>query len=192
MLNQSLLMVKQKLEQYLTNNFALQESIVVLNQLVEPDGSEPQKNQNKMVITLINLVEEKIKQYNGEHNKSVARSVVKVNPPQHFNMYLLFTANFDDYEEALKFLTATIGYFQANNVLEGMVHNELGEQQTINNLKFEIEDANYHQLHSLWNAMGAKYRPSMMYLVRYITIQRNQVKTITPQIHDVGSQMDIE
>ncbi|MFT5162276.1 MAG: hypothetical protein ACI9FJ_000844 [Alteromonadaceae bacterium] len=185
MLNQSLLVVKQKLEQHLKNRFGLQENIVVLNPLVEPDGSAPQKNQNKMVITLINLVQETNKQYSAGHQRR-GQSVIKVNPALYFNLYVLFTASFDDYEEALKFLNATIGFFQANISLNCTSELKAAGVMT---LKFDIEDATHNELHSLWSAMGAKYRPSIMYKVRSVSIQSDEIKTVVPEIQQVNAEV---
>lgn len=175
MLHTALKTVKNKLEQYLANRFGLDEHIVVLNQLVEHDGKSPQKNQNKMVITLINLDHETNKQYMSNMQRGVDNAYAKVNPSILFNMDLLFTAHFDDYEESLKFLNTTITFFQANNSLNHQNTPELPDD--IKMLNFEVENSSYREIHNLWSAMGAKYKPSIIYKVRSIQIQANQTES---------------
>jgi hypothetical protein len=191
MLNQSLHAVKQQLEQHLLNHYGLDESIVVLNQLVEQDGSAPAKNKNKMVITLLNLSQETNQQFINTHKHRHANAIIKSNPSLRFNLYLLFTACFDDYEEALKFLSSTITFFQANsslNINNSDVHDQSFQQS--NSLQFEIENASHQEIHNLWSAMGAKYQPSILYKVKYITIQSHEIRSVEPQIDTIGTELD--
>lgn len=184
MIHNALTIIKNKLEQNLINRFGLDERIVVINGLVEHDGQVPQKNQNKMVLTLINLEEETNKQFIGGQQK-FSGSSAKINPAVVFNLVLLFTANFDDYEEALKFLNATITFFQANNSINTQNTPDLTDG--ISKLNFDIETANYREIHSLWSAMGAKYQPSIIYKVRSLVIQAGQLVTERAQIKGISS-----
>lgn len=189
MIHMALKAIKDKLELYLKVRFGLDQNIAILNQLVEHDGKELKQNQNKVVITLINLDHETNQQYIGSQQRSSTSSFLNINPAIHFNMDLLFTAIFDDYEEALKFLNATISFFQANNSINNKNTPEL--PAGIKSLKFEIENSNYHQIHSLWSAMGAKYQPSIIYKVRHVTVQADQVATVSQSVSDVASNVSL-
>lgn len=180
MLNYSLIAIKQKLQQNLQNHYGLDEDIVVLNQLVEQDGSVPQKNHNKMVITLLNMTQESTQQYVNSNKKQLGQRFINTNPSINFNLYLLFTACFDDYEESLKFLNSTIIFFQANPSISDRV--EQSQSALRNILKFEIENASHLEIHNLWSAMGAKYRPSILYKVRYISIQGDELTGVSTQV----------
>jgi hypothetical protein len=180
MLNDSLIAVKRKLQQNLQNRYSLDDDIVVLNQLVEQDGSGQQQNKNKIVITLLNLSQETTKQYINSNKKQLDSTFIKTNPALTFNLYVLFTACFDDYEETLKFLNSTIAFFQANQSVS-LSSSQAGTEQ-FNTLRFEIENASHHEMHNLWSAMGAKYRPSILYKVRYVTIQSDELQKIVPQV----------
>lgn len=184
MIKTALVFIKQQLDQQLVNRFSLDESIVILNHLLEPDGGVPQKNQNKMVITLINLDHETAKQYYGGQLRTPGGNITKVNPALHFNADLLFTANFDDYEEALKFLNATIGFFQANNSFNSKTTPDI--PAPIKMLNFDIEKSTYAEIHNLWSAMGAKYQPSIIYKVRHLTIASDEVKAIVTSVTDLA------
>lgn len=177
MIQTALVFIKKKLDQHLVNRFNLDESIAVLNHLISQDGNYPQKNQNKMVITLINLDYDTFKQFQNPTQRAKDNGIVKSNPSIQFNLDLLFTACFDDYEEALKFLTATITFFQSNNTFNLKTNPDIPDGITM--LNFEIEKTSYFEIHNLWNAMGAKYQPSIIYKVRHVSIQNSEIKAVS-------------
>ena len=180
MLQTALMFIKKKLDQYLTNQFEVEESITVLNHLISQDGSFPQKNQNKMVITLINLDYETNKQFYGAQQRVRESHVAQVNPSVLFNVDLLFTASFDDYEEALKFLNATIAFFQTFSTFN---HKNMPDlPKGIKMLNFDIANASFFEIHNLWSAMGAKYQPSIIYKLRHVTVQSDEVKGFVPVV----------
>ena len=185
MLEPVLLFVRDKVNQHLVNYFGLSDSVVVLNNLLEQDGSAPQKNSNKIVITLINLEKENAKQFYGGQKNMVANAVGKIYPSIHFNLDLLFTASFDDYGESLKFLGETIAFFQSFQTMDRENSPDLPAEGSA--LKFEVESISYTETHNLWSAMGAKFRPSIIYKVRHVTIQSDQVRVKIPQVSDVGT-----
>ncbi len=186
MIKSALVFIKNQLDQYLVNRFDLDESTTVLNYLVEQNGSVPQKNQNKMVLTLINLDHETSKQYYGGQQR-IGNQSVKVNPAVHFNVDLLFTASFDDYDESLKFLNATISFFQGNNVLDEKKCSDMPDG--ITSLNFEIENSSYFETHNLWSAMGAKYQPSIIYKVRHVSIQNDEINRVLTNVSTVKSEV---
>ena len=183
MIDVALLYVKDALNQYLVNRFGLDEDIVVLNNLTDPDGSVSQKNQNKIVITLINLDHETSQQYYGGSIRS-NNKVGHINQDVHFNLDVLFAAHFDNYSESLKFLTATVSFFQANNTFNRK--NSPTMSQDITALKFEIENASYEKTHNLWSALGVKYQPSIIYKIRHVTVQAGQINAVSSVVTGSG------
>ncbi len=136
MINKALVFIKNTVNQNLKNHFVLDENIAVLNHLVEQDGSVPQKNQNKMVLSLINLEHETNQPYAGRYRHLNSSRIESVSPAVRFNMDLLFTASFDDYEESLKFLNSTIEFFQANSSLNRSSNSDIPDG--IDMLNFEV------------------------------------------------------
>jgi hypothetical protein len=187
MLESALIFIRRKLDQYLINCFSLSESVTALNQLVGQDGAFPQKNQNKIVITLINLEHETAKQYYGGQKSLGSDGFGRINPAIRFNLDLLFTASFDDYEESLKLLGETIAFFQANQSFNRQTMPDMPDG--ISMLSFEVESISYFETHNLWSAMGAKYMPSVIYKVRHVTIQTDQITGVVSPVSDVSSQV---
>lgn len=177
MLEKALQFTRDVLDRYLRNKFGLSDSAVVINNVINPNGEVPQKNQNKIVISLLNIEQETNKQFYGRNQRQRSGSFADVNPMERYNLDVLFSSNFSDYGETLKFLNATIEFFQANVSIDRGNFASLPEG--MNRLDFDIEQITYHQMHSLWSAMGAKYQPSVIYKTRLITIQTDQtIRTI--------------
>jgi len=179
MIDVSLAYVRQVLDQYLITSSGQETGTVILNHVVTPDGSMPQKNQNKVVITLINLEYETNRQYYGDRSGYGGQSA-QIYPVQHFNLHVLISACFDEYPEALKQLTAVVGFFQEN--LTFTRENRPGLPDGLAALKFEVENSPSFQTHNLWTALGAKYQPSMIYKIRHVSVGDGQVKGVDSTI----------
>jgi len=186
MIDAALIYIEQTLDRYLINHLGLDHSTVILNNLVDGLGNPPSKNQNKIVITLINLEHETSKQFYGGQRRDNG-NVDNVNPDVYFNLDILIAANFDAYDEALKFLTATIYFFQANNSFNRKNSPKLPEG--IVALNFEIENSPYAKTHNLWSALGAKYQPSIIYKIRHVCVQAEQIKGTVSEIQGVDGSV---
>ncbi|KHN52491.1 hypothetical protein OI70_19275 [Dickeya fangzhongdai] len=189
MIDDALGYVKSILSQQLCHQFDSDGELVVVNNLVELNGSYPLKNQNKMVLTLINLEHETIKPFYGGRSASGPENtnIRQIMPAVRFNLDVLFTAHFDDYHEALKFLSATIAFFQASPTLVRQKFPDMPDDLT--QLQFEIENSSYEKTQNLWSALGARYQPSIIYKIRHIAIQSNQIAGETPVLQHVTNKV---
>ncbi|MCA2997703.1 MAG: DUF4255 domain-containing protein [Rhodocyclaceae bacterium] len=184
MIDVSLEFVVRALNQSLVTSFDLESDVVVINNLVDPNGSTPQKNQNRLVITLVNLEYETNKRYYGGQQWE-SSMVNRVNPAVFFNLDVLVSANFDDYAESLKFLTAAIGFFQENLVISRASSPNLPDGVAL--LKFEIENTPSTKTHNLWTALGAKYVPSIVYKIRHVAVDARQIKGGSTMVQDTST-----
>ncbi|WP_158992480.1 DUF4255 domain-containing protein [Mucilaginibacter sp. L196] len=180
MIAQAMQFMNSSLDQFLRNRFGLDESKVVLNNLIESNGSIPTINQNKLVISLINVEKETNKAFYNHNRKLTNGNFSDVSPSERYNLIVLVSSNFDDYSETLKFLNAAILYFQANTVLDAQTSSNI--PAGLHKLEFEVEKISYHQMQGLWTAMGAKYQPSIIYKMRLITIQANETEGFIPAV----------
>lgn len=177
------------LDQYLKNKFSLDESKVILNNIIDTSGSIPLANQNKVVLSLINIEKETSKPFYVRNQKLSNGNFSDVNPSERYNLDLLITSNFDDYGETLKFLNAAIQFFQVNVCLDSSSFSSIPKD--IDKLEFDIEKISYHQMHSLWTAMGAKYQPSVVYKMRLITIQGNETKGFIKNVRQTSNTASV-
>jgi len=187
MISKALQYTCDALDQFLKNRLALDESKVLLNNVIDTNGSIPQANHNKVVISLINIEKETSRpHYHVRNQKMPDGSFSDVNPPERYNLDILLTSSFDDYGESLKFLDASILFFQMNILLDPASFSNIPEG--LNKLHFDNEKITYHQMHSLWTAMGAKYQPSVIYKMRLVTFQGDEAAAFTPAISNVSTQ----
>lgn len=180
MIYKSLQFTSNILGQFLKNRFRLDEDKIVLNYLVDPDGSIPKMNQNKVVLSLINIEKETNQPFYIRNQKLETGNYSSFNQVERYNLDLLLSSNFDDYDESLKFLDAIVYFFQINNYLDASSSSSIPEGLT--KLEFEYEKISYHQMHSLWTAMGAKYQPSIIYKMKLIKVQAHETVEILPAV----------
>lgn len=163
------------LQQHLKNKFGLDQNIVVCNSIIEVDGSIPQINQNKVILSLINIEREMSKTFISRNNRLKDGSYTMNEPAEHYSLDILLSSNFEDYNQSLKFLNEIILFFQIHANMIASTNSNLPEG--ITKLQFEFENNTYQELHAFWNTMGAKYKPSAIYKMKFITLNTSE-KTI--------------
>lgn len=187
MIEEALQFTQKALNQYLVNRFGNGSKNVAINNIIDEDNSIPITNQNKMVLSLINIESESAKPfYNRKHNLNNGY-FTNINPPERFNLDLLITANYKDYKEALKFLSATITFFQ--------IHSSVGVRSfsffpgELERLDYELIKMNFDKMFNLWSAIGAKYKPSVVYKIRMLSIQGDEVISFEPAIKQTSENV---
>lgn len=185
MIQKALQYTNTVLSQFLKNKFDLDEDKVIINNIIDANGSIPIINQNKIIISLINIEKEALKPYYNRHRGSSEGSHPNIAPTQHYNLYVLMTSYFDDYNETLKFLNAIILFFQANPSLSDSKYSNV--PIGLNKLDLVLEKIDYQQMHSLWSSIGAKYQPSVIYKARLISVQADEVYDYDPNISKVSN-----
>ena len=184
MIEPALQFIASSLDQFIKNRFGLNESAAIVNKIVEFDDTEPLENKNKVVITLINIEHQTVKPFNVTSKRVSNGQYEYIAPAQRFNLDLMLSANFDDYSEGLKFLNAGILFFQINPVLSAI--NFANFPKGLDKLELDVEQITYNEMHNLWSAMGAKYRPSLIYKTRLLTFQGNEVERFDTSISSVS------
>ena len=117
MIHQSLQFTNKLLGQFLKNRFGLDEDKTVVNYLIEPNGTLPKVNQDKVVLSLINIEKETNQPFYIRNQRLENGNFSNFNPTEKYNIDLLISSNFDDYNESLKFLDAIILFFQVNSTI---------------------------------------------------------------------------
>lgn len=164
--------VAQELDRFLMRKFQTPDSKVTIGPLLDESGKVPEDNQNKVLVTLVNLEQESAMKYNTP--PKIGEINAKLNVPFNFNLGVLFTSVFNNYDEALKFLSAVIYFFQNKNVFDH--HNSPGLDPSISRLIFEITKLDYQEMQSLWAIMGTTYRPSILFKIRMLSQSSDEIK----------------
>jgi Pvc16 N-terminal domain len=130
--------------------------------------------------TIINIEEERIFKSqlpdyihtNGQH--------VVLEPELKLNLYILFAANFKLYDQALKFISYILTFFQAHSTFVSTQYPELDPR--IGKLNVELQSLNFEQLNQVWAFIGGKQLPSVIYKVRMIALQDKTQTEVQPPL----------
>ena len=141
--------------------------------------------QNNLVLTLVNIEEETALKNNYPIQKHQGINSVQ-NPAVHFNLFLLFSANFESYLESLKHISYIFEYFQVNTALS--VNDTTGNSQY--RLMFSLYNTGFENLNNLWTVLGGKYMPSLIYKMRLIRVQESMVVPVS-RITEIQTQEQI-
>ncbi|MDQ3112378.1 MAG: DUF4255 domain-containing protein [Bacteroidota bacterium] len=188
MIDQVLQYIVAELNRYFRVRFGLNENIVVLSGLVNMDGTPALQQDNKIVLTMLNVEQEKVVATNGNYQSSGDRTS-KVNPPVFINLYLLFSGYFpgSNYAEALKFISGVITFFQSN--ISFAREDASGLPDGVDKIVFDLQKFTYQDLSHIWGMLGSKHMPSVGYKLRMLMINDNQLREQLPIIREATPKL---
>ncbi len=161
MINKALSGITQDLNEYLKKQLSLQEDKAILSSIVNQDGSVANHTQNKLVITLVNIEEDRV-------SKNMPPINPAINPHLSINMNLnmLVSANFgsDNYPESLSFLSQAISFFQDKPIFTRQ--NTPALDTSIEKMVMELQPTTYENMNNIWRMLGAHYMPCVLYKLR--------------------------
>jgi len=79
-----------------------------------------------------------------------------------------------NYTEGLKFISTAISFFQRQPMLDQ--HNTPALDKRIERLMLDIENQGMHNLSGLWGMLSGKYLPSVLYKMRMVTFDADDVQ----------------
>ncbi len=145
-------------------------------------------------ISLINIEEEKhfktqglqITQTPEQRKKGLYSSL---EPDIKLNLYILISAYNKNYDDALKFISRVVNYFQENNVF---VRKNDGSDddmpENVEKIVVELYTASFEQQNQIWASLSTGYIPSVIYKVRMIIIdtgRSREEKSITERVFNI-------
>lgn len=179
-----------QLNQFLKGAFDLAEDIVVISNILEQDGSVASHVNNKLVLFLINIERDTIPHRQPIGNRASPHRAVMSSHPLYFNLYLMIAGHFSgkNYPEALKFISSTIDFFQKNSTFDH--HNTPELHKNIEKLMLDIENLELKDLNSLWGMLSSRYLPSIVYKVRMVTFDSQDIVSQVPVITRPGASVN--
>ncbi len=182
MIYQVLRVITHELNQYfiqLENDdgiYAALGNIAAYEQKSEGQGNGPADElDNKVVVTLVNLQEEKTLK-NRPHTRinSLDRTEYR-NPPVPINIYALFTATNRNYENALIYLSRVVSFFQGKNLFTNQNTPVPSVTPGIENMEkfrmmMDLYSPSFEEANYLWGTLGGKQYPSVLYRIRKLDV----------------------
>lgn len=174
MIDEAIKFIEKELNGFFRFRFGSIEDKAVASALVNQDGTPALREENRVVIMLVDLQEEGILKNSGIPHSLRNGGFVKSPLPVHLNLYLLFGSSFSpgNYHESLRYLSEVIRFFQTRTVFDRSGFPAL-QQTAIDKLVFEMYHPDYQARNNLWSTIGAKYIPSVIYKVKMLTIRED-------------------
>lgn len=165
-MDKALKFISNQLNQAVKNQFGLSDDLVTIGRLKNLDGSLPQKNTNKLVLSLVNISLENSEKFVTTSIGFAGRGKVSAQAPVNMSLYVLLAANYEEELEGLKLLNSAIQYFHSNALFDQNDSPEMPED--IQRISLEANTLSFEELESVWNTLGCCALPSMLYKVRIL------------------------
>jgi len=174
MINLALQTLAAQLNQHFRRIYDLTEDMVVVSNLMEMDGSVTPNINNRLVVYLTNIEKDSVSARTLNAQEPGERTMQR-SAALSFNLFVMMTANFsgNNYAEALKFLSGTISYFQRHPVFTRQSAPDMDSR--IEKLVLDIENLSIQDMSNLWGSLGGKYMPSILYRIRMVTFDADEV-----------------
>ncbi len=155
----------------------------VTGSLFDLQGSFNQKTRDKVVVSLVNVEQDRTYRSVETYEKRPDGTGEQVKPPVKVNLYLLFIANLSDYDEAMKALGQVMSFFQHRPRFDYASIPALAEDE--GRMAFELHSMSFEQLNHLWGALGGKYLPSVVYKVGLFDVRDRQLEAEVPPVEEM-------
>ncbi len=162
MIYKAIKFIESKLNDFLKIESNVVEPIAVTNNLMNADGSVPPNNENKLVVTFLNLAEESLLKNLRVPNAGIINKKRKTD----LSFYLLISSNFIDYLEGVRFLDAAYSFFENNAIFNETISENFPTD--IDKIQLHFQTTSFEQLNFIWSTLGARYQPSIMYKVNLL------------------------
>ena len=138
-------------------------------------------------VALVNIEEERtVKTQVPEPQLVNGRQVLR-EPELKLNLYLLFVANFKQYDVALKYLSLVLTFFQSHPLFTR--ERAPGLDPRIERMAADLQSPGFEQLNQLWAFVGGKQLPSVLYRIRLVVVQDMEPARIGPPITRIDTAM---
>jgi|TARA_B110000046_G_scaffold6234_1_gene6529 hypothetical protein len=185
MIHNLLPVVCSELNDYFKSRYGVREDRLILSNLIDQDGSIALEGSNTVVCSLVNVEEETTLKATAGTTSS-GGAFVKSSPDIYVNLTVMFSSYFvgKNYVEALKFLSGVIYFFQGKPVFTN--DNTPGLTDNVEKAVFDLTSLSFHDLSAIFQMMGSKYLPSVVYRIRMLTFSTDNMEDTVPSISGIG------
>jgi len=162
---------------------------VILGNISQLDNPSISTNlENKVVLTLVNLSEEATLKNDQTYTRTSSGHINYHNPPIYLNLHLLFSANYTNYDTALKRLTQVIIFFQGKNKFTPA--SSTGSLQNISpvadiTLTIDLMSLNLEEVNHMWGFLGGKQLPSVVFCGRLVKIHDQRIRDSGGSVEEI-------
>ena len=171
---------------YLKARTGIDADAVSLSAIVDENGKYAIAN-DSIGINIINIEEECVHKEQLPQSTYRSGQNVMLEPRLNLNLSVMFAANYKHYDQALKYISYVMTYFQAHRLFVPADYASL--DQSLKRVVVELQRLNYDQLNQVWAYIGAKQLPSVIYRVRMVGIQDQAASEVGPPIYSIDTKV---
>ena len=179
MLNIALQFLTDELNTYLVTRTGSDSVKTALGKVVEHDGRYA-FGAESLCASIINIEEERILKAHLPEYTTINGQHVVLEPELKLNLHVMIAANFKHYDQALKYISHVLTFFQSRPAFTANVYPAL--EPTIEKLVVELQSLTYEQLNQVWAFIGGKQLPSVVYKVRMVALQDKAQTVVQPPL----------
>lgn len=138
---------------------------------------------DRIGLALINIEEERVLRSQLPETALIGGQQIALQPDLKLNLHLLFAAYFTRYDQALKYLSFVLTYFQSHSLFKQDEYPGLDSR--VERLSIELQPLAFDQLNQIWAFVGAKQLPSAIYKVRMVALQDRETPVIATPITQI-------
>jgi hypothetical protein len=154
-------------------------SVVAAASLFDREGKPTEAARNKLVTLLVNVERDPVYRPTQTLYQRDDGTAAVSRPELKLNLYLLFVANHELYDQALKMLSLATTFFQARNVFDLTANGERSR------LVFELVSMTFEQQNHLWGAIGGKYMPSLLFKAGLLNVRDAVIEAEVPPVEEI-------
>jgi len=142
---------------------------------------------NSVCLALLNIDEETSMRNPMITKRVDGTKVYTQTPGISLNLSIVFIANFpNDYISELNYITKIIEFFQQKDTFTiGNTPSLKKQNRFFEQLVFKLSTTKLEDQHNVWNLLGIKYMPSVMYSVGKIVVQEDEKLSETKVVERV-------
>jgi hypothetical protein len=149
-----------------------------------PDNlGTPQDESAHIYMSLVNVEEEATLRNQSAVRQTEIRPLAYVNPPMIINLFILFSANHRDYNNAIQTLNSVLLFFQGNRTFSiagtpvppAGVFATPGEEENKIKITLDLMSLTFEQVNHLWGSLGGKQAPFLLFKVRQVEIDADRM-----------------
>jgi Pvc16 N-terminal domain len=144
-----------------------------------PDQSKDTIPAHPLTLSLVRIEEERVVKTQTATRKRDGQ-VEDIPPDIKLNLFVMVVAHGTNYANTLKFLSATVAFFQSRPVFDHA--NCPGLDESIEKLLVELHTQTFEEQNQLWGSLSLRYLPSVLYRVRMLIIQEGALQRTAPGI----------
>ncbi|TPN87002.1 DUF4255 domain-containing protein [Aquimarina algicola] len=185
MIHTTLSILKEKLNEYFRLKTEADSDLI---RFIDSTNNDPITFTNNAVTPFLINISEDRKFRNADQYSGVIQNGIRtqINPEIRIELLVLFVSKFNDYNQALQFLSYVIKFFQANRIFTPKNSPGLSEEN-IEKIIVELISLPLEEQNQVWHSLNTSYLPSVLYKIRLLSlIDEQSIAFAGSSINNIG------